>query len=69
MGFGAMSLVVALVVGGVVAAFLLPIAFPFLEGIDQGGWSTQAQALWSMTETVIVLSVFVFFAALGVRHG
>lgn len=60
------SLVVALTVGAIIAAFLLPIGIEELTSADLGeGASEGADALWGILDVVIVLAVFLFFIAVA----
>lgn len=55
------GLIVALTVGGIVAAFLLPIAIEELTNVTTTNWSDGATALWGILDVIIVLAVFLFF--------
>lgn len=55
------SLVVALTVGSIVAAFLLPIGIEELVAIDTSTWSSGASSLWDILDVIIVLALFLFF--------
>jgi len=57
----AVSLVVGLTVGGIVAAFLLPIAIDELVGVDTTSWSSGASSLWDIMDVIVVLALFLFF--------
>jgi len=57
----AVSLVVGLTVGGIVAAFLLPIAIDELVGVDTSSWSSGASSLWAIMDVIVVLALFLFF--------
>lgn len=59
------SLVVALTVGAIVAAFLLPIGVDELVGVDTSSWSSGATALWDILDVIIVLSLFLFFISVA----
>lgn len=61
----AVSLVVALTVGGIVAAFLLPIAIEELVNVSTTGWSDGAAALWNILDVIVVLAVFLFFVGVA----
>lgn len=67
----AVDLVVALVVGGLMAAFLLPIAIDEIAGVDTTSWDNGAAALWNILPVMIVLAIFLFFVgvALSRRNG
>jgi len=66
----AVSLVVGLTVGGIVAAFLLPIAIDELVAVDTSAWSGGADSLWGIMDVVVVLALFLFFinVALGAAN-
>lgn len=57
----AISLVVALTVGALVAAFLLPTGIDEIVGVDTSNWSSGAQSLWDVLDLIIVLAVALFF--------
>lgn len=57
----AVRLVVALMVGGLVAAFLLPVAIDQIVGVDTSSWGSGASDLWDVMDLIIVLAVFLFF--------
>lgn len=59
------GLVVALTVGSLVAAFILPIGIEELVGIDTSAWSDGATSLWEILDVIIVLSLFLFFIAVA----
>lgn len=57
----AISLVVALTVGSLVAAFLLPVGINEIVAVDTSNWSSGAQSMWGLLDLVIVLAVTLFF--------
>lgn len=59
------GLVVALTVGGIVAAFLLPIAIEELVNVSTTDWSDGAAALWGILDVIVVLAVFLFFIGIA----
>lgn len=60
------NLIVALTVGAIVAAFLLPIGLQELTAADLGNNSSSgADALWGILDVIIVLSVFLFFIGIA----
>lgn len=64
----AVNLVVALTVGGIVAAFLLPVALDEIVGVNTSNYSSGAQSLWDILDLIIVLAVFLFFIGLAMRR-
>lgn len=56
----AISLIISLVVAGLVAAFLLPVAIDEIVAVDTTNWSSGAQSLWGILDLIIVLGVFLF---------
>jgi len=62
---GAVNLVVALVVGGLMAAFLLPIAIDEIVAVDTSSWSNGAGSLWEILPVMVVLAVFLFFVKIA----
>lgn len=65
---GAVNLVVALVVGGLMAAFLLPIAIDEIVAVDTTGWDGGAAALWDILPVMIVLAIFLFFVGVALKR-
>lgn len=57
----AVGLVVALTVGGLVAAFLLPVAIDEIVAVDTSSWGSGATSLWDIMDLIIVLAAFLFF--------
>lgn len=57
----AVGLVVALMVGGLVAAFLLPVAINEIVSVSTTSWGSGASSLWDVMDLIIVLAVFLFF--------
>lgn len=57
----AVGLVVALTVGGLVAAFLLPVAIDELVAVDTTNWGSGASSIWDIMDLIVVLAVFLFF--------
>lgn len=64
----AVDLVVALVVAGLMAAFLLPIAIDEIEAVDTTSWSDGAAALWNILPVMVVLAIFLFFVGLALAR-
>ena len=61
----ATNLVVGLVVAGLMAAFLLPIAIEEIANVSTTGWSDGAASLWNVLPIMIVLAIFLFFTGLA----
>lgn len=61
----AVSLVVALTVGGIVAAFLIPVAIDELVAVDTSSWSSGASSMWDILDVIVILAVFLFFIAVA----
>ena len=64
----AVNLVVALVVGGLMAAFLLPIAIDEIAAVDTSSWSNGAGALWDILPVMVVLAIFLFFVGMALSR-
>lgn len=64
----AVNLVVALVVAGLMAAFLLPIAIDEISAVDTSSWDGGAAALWNILPVMIVLAIFLFFVGLALSR-
>lgn len=63
----AVDLVVALVVAGLMAAFLLPIAINEITSVETGTWGDNgAASLWNILPVIIVLSIFLFFVSIAI---
>lgn len=63
----ATNLVVGLVVAGLMAAFLLPIAIEEIANTSTTEWSDGAASLWNVLPIMIVLAIFLFFVGLALR--
>jgi succinate dehydrogenase hydrophobic anchor subunit len=61
----AVGLVVALMVGGLVAAFLLPVAINELVAVDTSSWGSGASSIWDIMDLIVVLAVFLFFIGIA----
>lgn len=61
----AVGLVVGLMVGGLVAAFLLPVAIDEIVAVDTSSWGSGASSLWGIMDVIIVLAVFLFFIGIA----
>jgi len=64
----AVNLVVGLMVGGLVAAFLLPVAINEIVGVDTSSWGSGASSIWNIMDLIIVLAVFLFFIGIALRY-
>lgn len=64
----AVNLVVALVVAGLMAAFLLPIAIDEIAAVDTTAWDGGAAALWDILPVMVVLAIFLFFVSLALSR-
>lgn len=63
---GMLNKIVALTVGGLVTAFLLPIAINEIAAEGAGTeWSSGAQALWGILDVMIVLGAFLMFVGVA----
>ena len=60
------SLVVALTVGALIAAFLIPIGVEEISSVNTSeDWSGGAASLWGILDVMIVLAVFLFFTGIA----
>jgi hypothetical protein len=64
----AVNVVVSLLVGSLMAAYLLPMAINEIAGVDTTGWGAGAAELWSLLPVMIVLSIFLFFTYMAVSR-
>lgn len=64
----AVNLVVAVTVGGLMAAFLLPIAIDEIAAVDTSSWDDGAAALWDILPVMIVLAIFLFFVGVALAR-
>lgn len=64
----AVNLVVALVVAGLMAAFLLPIAIDEISSVETSSWDEGAAALWNILPVMVVLAIFLFFVGLALSR-
>lgn len=62
------NVVVGLVVGGLMAAFLLPIAIEEIVGVDTSSWTSGAAELWELLPVMIVLAIFLYFVGLALHR-
>lgn len=64
----ATNLVVGLVVAGLMAAFLLPIAIDEIANVDTTSWTSGAASLWDILPIMIVLAIFLFFVGMALNN-
>lgn len=64
----AVNVVVGLVVGSLMAAYLLPLAINEIMAVETTAWSDGAAALWEILPVMIVLAIFLFFVGLALRR-
>lgn len=64
----AVNLVVSLVVGGLMAAFLLPIAIDEIATVDTSSWTSGASAMWEILPVMVVLAIFLFFVGVALKR-
>lgn len=64
----AVEIVVGLTVGGLVAAFLLPIAIDEIVAVDTSSWGSGASSLWDILDVIVVLAVFLFFISIALMN-
>lgn len=65
---GIVKTIVGLAVGGLVAAFIIPIALTEISDVDTTNFSSGAQSLWNILDVIIALGVFLLFIGLGLRQ-
>lgn len=61
----AIAVVVGLTVGGLVAAFLLPVALDQIVAVNTTGYSDGAAAMWNLMDVIITLAVVLFFVGIA----
>jgi hypothetical protein len=61
----AIAIVVGLTVGGLVAAFLLPVALDQIVAVDTSNYSDGAAAMWNLMDVIITLAVVLFFVGIA----
>lgn len=61
----AIAVVVGLTVGGLVAAFLLPVALDQIVAVDTTNYSDGAAAMWNLMDVIITLAVVLFFVGIA----
>lgn len=64
----AVGLVVALTVGGIVGAFLLPVAIDEIVLVNTSNWSSGATSLWDILDLILVLALFLFFIGVALAR-
>lgn len=52
------GVVVALVVAGIMAAFVLTVAIDEIVAVDTTTWSNGAQSLWDILDLIFILVLF-----------
>lgn len=62
----AIELVVGVLVGALLAAYLLPIAIDALVNTSTTGWGSDVVSLWDLLPLIIVLAIFLLFVAWAV---
>lgn len=62
------NLIVALTVGGLIAAFLLPVAIDEIVGVDTSNWSSGAQSVWDILDLIIVIGLLLFMIGLALAR-
>lgn len=60
------NLIIAVLVGGLLASILLPIAIDNLENVSTSNWSSDTRQLWGLLPFFLVLAVFFLFIAWGI---
>ena len=66
-GSRATNLVVGLVVAGLMAAFLLPIAIEEVTNTTTTDWNDGAASLWNVLPIMMVLAIFLYFVGLALQ--
>lgn len=61
----AVSLVVGLMVAGLVAAFLLPVAIDEIVAVDTSSWGSGASSIWDILDVIVVLALFLFLIGIA----
>lgn len=61
----AIAVVVGLTVGGLVTAFLLPVALDEIVAVDTSNYSSGAASMWNLMDTIITLAVILFFIGIA----
>jgi hypothetical protein len=64
----AVNIVVGLMVGGLIAAFLLPVAIDEIVAVDTTNWGSGASSLWDVLDLIVVLAVFLFFIGIALQN-
>lgn len=67
-GMQILGLVIALTVGAVVMAQMLPIAVSSTNNANQTGWTSTQKSLWSITGILIVVSGIAILAGAIFMH-
>ena len=64
----AVSIIVAIVVAGLLGAFLLPVAINEISDVETTDWDSGAAAMWDILPVMIVLAVFLFFVTVALSQ-
>jgi hypothetical protein len=62
------EVIVSIMVTGLLAAYLLPVAIDDIVAVDTTGWSSGAQSLWAIMDLVLVLAMFLFLVGVALRQ-
>lgn len=65
----AVQVVVGLMIGGLLSAYLIPLVMDELVAVDTSGWTGGSAELWDLLGVMVVLAVFLFFVQLAVERG
>jgi uncharacterized membrane protein YgaE (UPF0421/DUF939 family) len=64
----AVDVIVGLVVAGLMAAYLLPMAITEIVAVDTSTWTDGASSLWEVLPVMVVLAIFLLFVGLALNQ-
>ena len=64
----AVDVIVGLVVAGLMAAYLLPMAITEIVSVDTSTWTDGASSLWEVLPVMVVLAIFLLFVGLALNQ-
>ena len=64
----AVDVIVGLVVAGLMAAYLLPMAITEIVAVDTSTWTDGAASLWEVLPVMVVLAIFLLFVGLALNQ-
>ena len=61
------SVIVAVLVASLLAAFLLPMVIGEIAAVDTSGWESSAASLWNLLDVLVVMAILLFFVRVAIN--